>query len=92
MKNINILYAKFIGAVQDIDVQITTIVNYFAHHKNPIIKKNDFFYQVGEEEGIHGMKEVIYNLQYKYWINIEQFLNYHNENDIVMESPTDEKD
>ena len=36
------------------------------------------FKQVGKEEGIHGLEDVIFNLQYRHAMDVEQLLNYPN--------------
>eukprot|EP00257_Ricinus_communis_P022182 XP_015581839.1 uncharacterized protein LOC107262167 [Ricinus communis] len=47
--------------------------------------------EIGDVEGIHGFEEVISNLYYRNAINIEQILNYPNENEALMESSTYEE-
>ena len=49
------------------------------------------FEQVGEEEGVYGLKEVIFSLRYRHKMDVDRLLNYYNQNDSLMESPTDEE-
>ncbi|KAK3229764.1 hypothetical protein Dsin_001645 [Dipteronia sinensis] len=47
--------------------------------------------QVGEDEGIDGLREAISGLHYRNVMDVDHLLNYPSENDIVMELPIDEK-
>ncbi|KAK3228651.1 hypothetical protein Dsin_000532 [Dipteronia sinensis] len=47
--------------------------------------------QVGEDEGIDRLREVISGLHYRNVIDVDHLLNYTSENDIVIESPTNEE-
>ena len=47
--------------------------------------------QAGEDEGIRELHETISSIQYRNAIDAEYLMNYHSENDAVMESPTDEE-
>ncbi|KAK2645755.1 hypothetical protein Ddye_020950 [Dipteronia dyeriana] len=47
--------------------------------------------QVGEDEGIDGLRESIFGLHCRNMMNVDHILNYPSENDIVMESSTDEE-
>ena len=82
---------KFINAAWNIDVKTTTIANCFRHCKIRLDEDMAFEPQVGEDEGIDGLREAIYGLHYRNMIDVDHLLNYPNENDIVMESPTDEE-
>ncbi|KAL8094554.1 hypothetical protein AgCh_036181 [Apium graveolens] len=76
--------------VQNIDVKTTTIANCFRHCK--IRSEENDEQELGEiNEGVEGLNEVISNLRYKNVMDVEHLLNYPNENDAVMESPTDEE-
>ncbi|XP_016673208.2 uncharacterized protein [Gossypium hirsutum] len=47
--------------------------------------------EIGDVEGIHKLKEVIFDLHYRNFMDVEQILNYPSENESLMESPTDEE-
>ncbi|KAK2644905.1 hypothetical protein Ddye_020100 [Dipteronia dyeriana] len=65
-EKINILNAtKFINTVWNIDVKITTIANCFRHYKIRSHEDMDFEPQVGEDEGIDGLREAISGLRYR---------------------------
>ncbi|MBA0656619.1 hypothetical protein Goklo_008959 [Gossypium klotzschianum] len=49
------------------------------------------FYQIGDVEGIHELKEVIFDLHYRNAMDVEQILNYPSENESLMELPTNEE-
>ncbi|MBA0664565.1 hypothetical protein Goklo_004538 [Gossypium klotzschianum] len=55
------------------------------------VDETGLFYQIGDVEGIHKLKEVISNLHYKNAMDVEQILNYPSENESLMESPADEE-
>ncbi|XP_074328015.1 uncharacterized protein LOC141665927 [Apium graveolens] len=74
----------------NIDVKTTTIANCFRHCK--IRSEENDEQELGEiNEGVEGLNEVISNLRYRNVMDVEHLLNYPNENDAVMESPTDEE-
>ncbi|XP_012435306.1 uncharacterized protein LOC105761917 [Gossypium raimondii] len=47
--------------------------------------------EIGDVEGIHKLKEVISDLHYRNFMDVEQIMNYPSENESLMESPTDEE-
>ncbi|XP_022851306.1 CENP-B homolog protein 2-like, partial [Olea europaea var. sylvestris] len=90
---INILNAiNFDNMAWNFDVKTTTIANCFRHCKIQSEENNVPEPEVSElDEGIQGLNDVISNLHYRNVMNVEHLLNYPSENDVVMESPTDEK-
>ncbi|XP_074359320.1 CENP-B homolog protein 2-like [Apium graveolens] len=90
-EKVNILNAiSFANMAWNIDVKTTTIANCFRHCK--IRSEENDEQELGEiNEGVEGLNEVISNLRYRNVMDVEHLLNYPNENDAVMESPTDEE-
>ena len=82
---------NFINTAWNIDVKTTTIANCFRHYKIRSDEGVATEQQVGEDEGIHGLHEVIYGLYYRNTMDVKHLLNYPCENNTVMESPTDEE-
>ncbi|XP_071724356.1 uncharacterized protein [Rutidosis leptorrhynchoides] len=74
------------------DVKETTIANCFRHCK---IRSEELDVPEAEveelEEDIEGLTDVISKLQYRNVMDVEHLLNYPNENDVVMELPTDDE-
>jgi len=74
------------------DVKEKTIANCFRHCK---IRSEDIDVPEEEvdqlEEDIQGLTNVISNLRYRNVMDVEHLLNYPNENNAVMELPTDEE-
>ena len=63
-KKINRLNAiNFINAAWNIEVKTTTITNCFRHCKFRSVKGVAIKQQVSEDEGIHGLHEVIFCLR-----------------------------
>ncbi|KAG8474104.1 hypothetical protein CXB51_034161 [Gossypium anomalum] len=58
-----------------------------AHPKEDMSLKQE----IGDFEGIHKLKEVIYDLHYRNAMDVEQILNYPSENESLIESPTNEE-
>ena len=69
----------------------TTIAICFRHCKIRLDEDMASEPQVGEDEGIDGLREAISGLHYRNVMDVDHLLNYPSENDIVMESPTDEE-
>ncbi|KAL8096590.1 hypothetical protein AgCh_037524 [Apium graveolens] len=90
-EKVNILNAiSFANMAWNIDVKTTTIANCFRHCK--IRSEENDEQELGEiNEGVEGLNEVIFNLRYRNVMDVEHLLNYPNENDAVMKSPTDEE-
>ncbi|MBA0717070.1 hypothetical protein Golax_004913, partial [Gossypium laxum] len=92
LKNINVLDAiHFINIAWNIDVKPTTIANCFWHCKIRSKEDMPLEQEIGDVEGIHKLKEVIFYLHYRNFMDVEQILNYPSENESLMESPTDEE-
>ncbi|MBA0655180.1 hypothetical protein Goklo_007692 [Gossypium klotzschianum] len=53
--------------------------------------ETNLFYQIGDVEGIHKLKEVISDLHYRNAMDVMQILNYPSENKSLIEPPTDEE-
>lgn len=90
-EKINILNAINIANMAwNIDVKTTTITNCFRHCK--IRSEDSDQPEIGEiNEETPGLNEVISDLRYRNMMDVEHLLNYPSENDVVMESPTDEE-
>lgn len=69
----------------------TTVTDCFGHCKFRLGQGTVIWQQVGEDEGIRELDEVIFGLHYKNMIDIESLLNYPSENDTLMESFIDEE-
>ncbi|XP_055812080.1 CENP-B homolog protein 2-like [Solanum dulcamara] len=92
-KKINILNAiNFANLAWNFDVKEITITNCFRHCKIRSKENSVPEPQVGElDEGIQVLNDFISNLAYRNVMDVEHLLNYPNENDTVMESPTKEE-
>ncbi|XP_022888936.1 CENP-B homolog protein 2-like [Olea europaea var. sylvestris] len=90
-EKINILNAiNFANMAWNFDVK--TIASCFWHCKIRSEENNVPEPEVGElDEGIQGLNDVISNLHYRNVMDVEHLLNYPNENNAVMKSPTDEE-
>ncbi len=92
-EKINILNAiNFANLAWNFDVKETTIANCFRHCKIRSEENNAPEPQVCEiDEAIQELNGAISNLKYRNVMDVEHLLNYPNENDAVMESPTEEE-
>ncbi|KAG8498530.1 hypothetical protein CXB51_004968 [Gossypium anomalum] len=91
-EKINVLDAiHFINVSWNIDVKPTTIAICFQHCKIRSEEDMPLEQEIGDVEGIHKLKEVISDLQYRNAMDVESILNYPSENESLMESPTNEE-
>ncbi|XP_074375143.1 CENP-B homolog protein 2-like [Apium graveolens] len=93
LENINILDAiNFATMAWSFDVRTKTIANCFRHCKIRSEEVDVPEVEDGQlEQEIQDLTKLLSKLNYRNVINVEHLLNYHEENNVVMDSPTDEE-